>query len=380
LIENVSPGSTVTLRRDPNYWAADLPQKRGFDNFEEIRIEYIRDSNALFQAFQRGLFDLNVETDPVRWSTVYTFPAAAEGNVVLDTFETGVPKGMNGFVFNTRRPIFADIRVREALGYFLDFEWLNQNLFDAKYQRTGSFFQGSELSALGVPADVRERELLAPFADAVREDILEGTYAPPVSDGSGRDRQNLQRGVELLAEAGYEIRDGAMVNSETGEPLAFEILVLDPNQERVALAFQSTLGVAGITASVRQIENAQYYERILNTRDFDMIIWNYSASLSPGNEQIGRWSNDQPGTLNFAGVKTPAVDAMIEAMLAARDREEFVSAVRAFDRVLTSGFYTIPLFHATGQWIARWRRVEPPEYTALYGAQPATWWFNDAAN
>jgi peptide/nickel transport system substrate-binding protein len=377
VIAEVDPGKTVMLERDPDYWAKDLPQKRGFDNFDQIRIEYFRDAGAMFEAFKRGLYDVNVETDPTRWATGYTFPAAQSGDVVADSVTDGTPKGMNGFVFNLRRPMFQDVRVREALTYFLDFEWINRNLYEDRYSRTGSYFDGSELSALGRPASEKEKELLAPFPDAVSPEVMAGTYGPPESDGSGRDRANLREGVELLREAGYALQNGKMVNTETGEPLAFEILVVSREDERLALAFQQALAIAGIDVSVRQADTAQYWERILNTRAFDMIRWTYGASLSPGNEQLGRWSKvdaETFGRLNFAGVSSPAIDAMIDAMLAATSREDFVAAVRAFDRVLISGHYVVPLFHAPEQWIARWSHIERPEQTSLYGAIPPTWW------
>ena len=377
MIDRVEAGTSLTLKRNPDYWARDLPAKRGYDNFDTIRVEYIRESNALFEAFKKGLFDVNVETDPTRWTTGYAFPAAAAGDVVLDEVETGVPKGMNGFVFNLRNPIFQDIRVREALTWFLDFEWINRNLYEGLYRRTGSFFEGSELSALGRPADDREKALLAPFPDAVRADVMAGSYAPPASDGSGRDRGNLRKGVELLQAAGYERRGDKLVHKGTGEPLAFEILVKDAGEERLALAFQRALSVAGIEVTVRQADASQYWERILNSREYDMIRWIYGASLSPGNEQTGRWSKinaDTFGRLNFAGVDSPAVDAMIDAMLKAKTKEDFIAAVRAFDRILISGFYVIPLFHAPDQWVARWTRLAVPERHSIYGVQPSTWW------
>ncbi|MGH6923245.1 MAG: extracellular solute-binding protein [Propylenella sp.] len=377
LIDRVDPGKTVTLKKNPDYWGKDRPAKRGFDNFDEIRVEYFRDANTLFEAFKRGIFDINVETDTTRWSKGYDFPAAKDGRVALERFETGTPQGMNAFVFNQRNPIFHDVRVREALTYFLDFEWINPSLYEGKYRRTGSYFQGSVLSALGVPASPRERELLAPFPDAVRADVMDGTYAPPVSDGSGRDRNNLKKGIDLLAEAGYERRGSQLVNKDTGQPLAFEMLVRDADEERLALAYQQALRIAGIDMSVRQVDSAQYWERILNTRQFDMMHWIYSASLSPGNEQLGRWSKvdaETFGRLNFAGVSSPAIDAVIGALLAAKTQDEFVDAVRAYDRVLMSGFYVVPLFHSPEQWVAYWTMLQHPEHTSLYGVQPMTWW------
>ncbi len=376
-IEKVEAGSTITLKRNPDYWAKDLPAKRGYDNFDSIRVEYIRENNALFEAFKKGLFDVNVETDPTRWTTGYRFPAVEAGDVVLDEVETGTPKGMNGFVFNLRSPVFQDARVREGLTWFLDFEWINRNLYESKFRRTGSFFEGSELSAIGRPASERERALLAPFPDAVRDDVMNGTYRPPTSDGSGRDRDNLRKGIELLRAAGYERQGDKLVHKETGNPLAFEILVKDASEERLALAFQRALSVAGIEVQVRQADASQYWERILNSREFDMIHWIYGASLSPGNEQTGRWSKldaDTFGRLNFAGIHTPAIDAMIDALLTARTKEDFVSAVRAYDRVLISGYYVVPLFHSPHQWVARWTKLNTPQTHSIYGVQPSTWW------
>lgn len=375
-VDSVKAGSTIVMKRDPDYWARDLPQKRGVDNFDEIRIEYFRDGGTLFEAFRKGLFDVMTETNPARWANEYDFPAARDGKLKLNTIVTGTPKGMNGLVFNERNPLFADIRVREALAYFLDFEWINRNLYAGAYERTGSYFQGSVLSALGVPASDEEQALLEPFPDAVRADVMDGTYAPPKSDGSGRDRKNLRRGLDLLTEAGWVQKDGKLVNGETGAPFAFEFLARDKDEERLALALQRTLTLVGIDMAIRTVDSSQYWERILNTRDFDMIHWTYGSSLSPGNEQIGRWSKldeDTYGRLNFVGLSDPAVDAMIDALLAARTEEDFVTAVRAFDRVLISGSHVIPLFHSPAQWIATWDKLVVAD-APLYGAVPATWW------
>ena len=375
-VADVSAGRYVTLKRNPDYWGKDLPIKRGVDNFDEIRVEYYRDTNSYFEAFKKGLFDTLAESDPTRWASGYDFPAVKEGRVVLDSFTTGVPKGMNAFVFNSRRPQLADPKVREALTYFLDFEWLNSNLFFGLYQRSGSYFQGSELSALGEPAGEAEKALLAPFPDAVRTDVMDGAYAPPKSDGSGQDRAMLGKGVALLREAGYESRNGKMVNAASGAPLAFEFLAQTRDQERLALAYQRWLAIAGIGLDVRLVDSAQYQER-QKSFDFDIIQFRYPASLSPGNEQLFRWSSDAAktdGTFNFAGAASPALDAMLQALIAAKSKEDFVAAARALDRVLISGFYVLPLFHADQDWTARWTRVEHPEKSSLYGGEPTTWW------
>lgn len=375
-VEEVNAGRSVTLRRRADYWGAELPIKRGFDNFDEIRMEYYRDAGSYFEAFKKGLFDVLPESDPTRWATQYDFPAVADGRVVLEEFRTEIPKPMTGFVFNTARPIFSDARVREALTRCIDFEWLNRSLYHGLYERTGSYFQGSELSALGIPASEAERALLAPFPEAVRQDVMEGAWAPPASDGSGADRNSLRTAFQLLTEAGYERQGNALIKTETGAPLAFEVLVRNIEDENLALAMQRTCALLGVQISVRRVEALQYEVRIKDF-DYDMIRFIYPSSLSPGNEQSNRWSSaaaGNPGAFNFANVKSPAVDAMIAALLSAETREDFVAAVRALDRVLISGFYLIPLFHAPADWWARWTRVEHPGTPSLYGPEPTAWW------
>ena len=283
---------------------------------------------------------------------------------------------MNGFVFNTRRAPFDDPLVRQALTFFLDFEWLNRNLFFDRYERTGSFFHGSDLSALGRPASAAEQVLLEPFAGVVKPTVMDGTYTPPASDGSGRDRTNLRAALKMLGQAGYVRKGNALVHGGTGKPLRFEFLTMSRAQERLALAFQRALSVAGIDMSVRQVDATQFWDR-LKQFDYDMIQFFWSASLSPGNEQNFRWSLQSaqtPGTFNFAGAKEPAIDAMIDKLLAARSRGDFVTAVRALDRILMSGTYVIPLFHLPDQWIARWTRIDHPDKSSLYGYEPTTWW------
>jgi len=381
LVKDVDPGKSVTLVRNRAYWGDGLAVNRGLWNFDEVRFEFYRDANVHFDAFKRGLYDAREETDPTRWKTGYDFPAARDGRVIAEALPNGQPKGMEGFVFNTRRPLFADVRVREALGLLFDFEWINHNYFFDLYRRTGSYFEGSELSARGRPADARERELLAAYPNAVRPDVMAGTWAPPVSDGSGRDRAMLKRALALLSAAGYDLTGTELRERASGRPFAFEILVTTRDKERLALAFTRDLKRAGIAAKVRLLDGTEYQKRI-QTFDYDMIIHWWPQSPSPGNDEsfyFGSAAADAEGSRNYMGAKNPAVDAMIAALLAADEQADFVSAVRALDRALISGFYVVPLFHTPDQWIARWAQIERPAKTSLYGYLPETWWHRPPA-
>ena len=372
----VNLGASVTFTRNPEYWGGDLPVNRGMWNFDEIRLDFYREANSAFEAFKRGLYDFRVETEPLRWHDGYDFPAARNGEVIRDTIKTGMPQPSYFLVFNTRRPLFSDTRVRQALTLLFDFEWINRNYFFGLYTRAGGFFAGSELSAYGRPANDRERELLHTFGPHIEPDILDGSYRLPVSDGSGRDRVTLRSALSLLSQAGYDL-DGTVLRQRTTKTaLTFEILVATRDQERIALAFARDLKRAGIEVTVRSVDAVQFDQRRL-AFDFDMIQNRLDQTLSPGNEKSFYWGSeaaDNQGSRNYMGAKDPAIDAMIAAMLRARERPDFVSAVRALDRTLMSGFYAIPVFNAGEQWIARWNRIERPKATALSGYLPETWW------
>ena len=376
LIAKVDAGRSVTLARSPTYWGRDLAVNKGQWNFDTLRFDYYRDGNAAFEAFKKGLIDVRVETDAGRWETNYDFPAARDGRVVKDALPTGLPQGMLGFVFNTRRPLFADIRVRQAIALLFDFEWINKNFFYGQYRRSASYFAGSELSAYRQPADARERALIAPFPDSVRPDVLDGSFALPVSDGSGRDRAILRRALALFAAAGYELAGTELRERASGRPFAFDILVTTKDQERIALTFAQTLRLAGIAARIRTVDAVQYDQRRI-TFDYDMIQYRWEQSLSPGNEQAFYWGSaaaDQQGSRNYMGVRSPAIDAMIAAMLRATARVDFVAAVRALDRMLMSGTYVVPLFYPPEQWVARWTYIRRPAKTSLSGYVPEAWW------
>jgi len=374
-IAEVRPGERLVLERDPNYWGRDLPVSRGLYNFDTIRIDYFRDATAMFEAFKAGLIDYRAEDDVTRWRKEYDFPAAEDGKVVKAAIRNDLPKGVSGFAFNTRRAKFVDPRVREALAAMFDFEWIDANLYAGAYTRSQGFFDDSELSSIGRPASERERALLKPFPGVVREDVMEGRWRAPVSDGSGRDRTIARRAIEELESAGYSLKDGRLVDRNS-LPFAFEILVKNREEERLALAYARNLARIGVSADVRLVDDVQFHRR--RTRfDFDMMLGTWAASPSPGNEQRGRWgsaSAKAEGAYNLAGVASPAVDAMIAALLAAKSNEDFVAAVRALDRILISGFYIVPLYYAPDQWIAYWSKLGRPDKIPLFGVDLSAWW------
>ncbi|MCB1506557.1 MAG: ABC transporter substrate-binding protein [Hyphomicrobiaceae bacterium] len=375
-VSQTEPGRFIVYKRNPDYWGRDLPVNAGRFNFDEVRFEYYRDSIAMFEAFKSGSIDFWNEEDPARWASGYDVPAVRDGRITRAEFDIGLPAGMTSLAFNTRRGVFADPRVRRALITLFDFEWVNRNLYHSLYKRTESYFDRSVLSSHARPADGREKDLLVPFRDKVRPEIMDGTFSFPTSDGSGQDRVNLRTAFELLKSAGYVLDGRALINAKTRQPLTFEILATSVAQERLVAGFVGTLSRLGIAARIRVVDSAQYQQR-LNVYDFDMIQANWPSSLSPGNEQVFRWNSrmaSQDGTYNWAGVSNPAADAMIEAMLAARDKESFVSATRALDRVLLSGDYVIPLFYLPRQWVAYWSGLAYPERTPLFGYNIDLWW------
>jgi peptide/nickel transport system substrate-binding protein len=377
VIQSVRPGESITYARNKDYWGKDLPLQRGLWNFDELRFDYYRDANAAFEAFKSGLADVRIEGDPVRWNTGYDFPAVKEGKITREKIEQKSPAPAAGFVFNTRRKLFEDPRVREALVMAFDFEWANANLFANAYRRTYGYFAGSDLSSEGKSVDERERKVLGEAAARLRPDFIDGSYRLPVSDGSGRDRKMLRQAVDLLGQAGWTVSEKGLTNA-AGEPFAFTITVQNRDQEKIALHYQRTLKAIGIKADVRIVDAAQF-SALQTSYDYDMIPATWFNSLSPGNEQIlyfGSEGRTVPGTRNYPGIADPAVDAAIQAMLDAQSREDFAAAVHAEDRLLVSGFYMVPLYDAGGQWVARWNHIGRPETQPLPGFEATTLWRN----
>lgn len=371
------PGRYVTYERVEDYWGRDLPVNVGRYNFDRIRYDYYRDSTVALEAFKAGAYDLRVENSAKNWAVGYQFPAFQQGLVKKERFDNDLPSGMQGWVMNMRRPQFQNPLVREALAYAFNFEWTNETLFYGQYIRTRSYFDNSELAADGLPSP-EELKILEPLRGHVPERVFTDVYVPPMGDPSGNIRENLRTAFMLLKEAGYEVDPGTrkMVNSQTGRPLTFEILLVDPTFERVSLPFVENLKTLGIDVSVRTVDTAQYINR-LRSFDFDMTTTVWGQSLSPGNEQREFWgsrSASQEGSRNYAGLQDPAVDKLIEAVVQAPDRDALVTRVRALDRVLQWNFLVIPHWHIPYQRIAFWDKFGYPEARPMRGVDLMSWW------
>lgn len=374
-IERVDAGRTIVYRREEDWWGADLPVNRGRYNFDEVRYEYYRDSDVALEAFKAGQYDIRLENTAKLWATGYDSPALEKGWIVKEEIPVERPAGMQGFVFNTRRPLFRDARVRRALAYAFDFEWTNKTLFYGAYTRTDSYFENSELEAKGLPGP-KELELLEPFRDRLPPEVFTEDYEPPKTDGSGNIRRNLRIALRLLREAGWKVENGRLVNAATGEPFRFEILLVSPAFERIAGPFVKNLERLGIEASIRTVDTSQYQNR-LNQFDFDMIVAVWGQSLSPGNEQRDFWSCEAartPGSRNYAGICDPVVDALIDRIIQAPTREDLVAACRALDRVLLWGHYVIPHWHIPYIRIAYWNKFGRPEIVPRHDIDLFAWW------
>ena len=372
-IESVDAGRGIVYRRDPDYWGRHLPINRGLNNFDRISYDYYRDDEVMMEAFRAGEYDLRQERSATRWATGYDFPAVGDGRVRLELLPHGRPSGMFALVFNTRRAMFADRAVRYALSLAFDFEWINRNLLQGAYVRTDSIFDNSELGSRGLP-EGGELALLEPHRGSLPPELFDAAYHAPQIEGGLR--KNLATARRLLAEAGWSVDDGALRRSSDGLPMAFEILLVNPGNEKIALNLTRNLERLGVEAKVRTVDTAQYQYR-RNVYDFDMIIYRWGMSLSPGNEQAFYWGVEaagQEGTRNYPGIEDPVVDALIAQMTEARARGDFVDVVRAMDRVLMWGHYMIPLYHLNDDRFAYWDKYGRPEVTPVYGAVLDAWW------
>ncbi len=373
VFDAIDPGKSIAMKRNPNFWGKDLPVLKGLYNADELRFEFYRDDAAAFEAFRAGLYDIRIESNSARWQNDYGFAEGAGVDLLKVKFVA--PKGMSGIVLNTRKPMLADPKVRAALTELFDFEAVNKNLFGGAYTRTPSLFTDSDMSFVGRPIDDKEKAILGEAAAALPPAIADGSALPPASDGSGKDRERLKAAIAKLKDAGFTLADGAMKNA-AGEQLAFEIATVSDDQSKLAMAFSETAKLIGINATVRQLESTQYWNSMKEFA-FDSAIFTYNASASPGNEQLNRWSTGaatRPGSLNYAGVQSPVIDNVLQAMLSARTREDFVSALRALDRLLLAGNYIIPFYHQAESWIAVKKSLGRPEVFPKYQLVSDAFW------
>ncbi|WP_336366576.1 extracellular solute-binding protein [Marinobacter sp. C2H3] len=374
-IADFEAGRSITFERVKDYWAKDLGVRKGRFNVDRIRYDYYSDDTVALEAFKAGNFDFRLEASAKNWATAYTGPMFENGSVVKEAIEQERPAGMQGFAYNTRRAVFSDPKVRRALAYAFDFEWANKNLFYGQYTRTDSYFENSDLASSGTPSD-QELALLAPYRDQLPPALFSTPYEPPTTDGKDGLRGNLRTALELLRSAGYQIKDGKMVNQATGQPLAFEILLFQQSFERVVLPFKNTLARLGIDVNVRLVDTSQYIRRVRDF-DFDMIVQTIPQSDSPGNEQREYWSSataNVTGSRNYMGVSSPVVDALVDKVIQAPDREALETRVHALDRVLLYGYYVIPQWHLTRDRVAYWRKLHRPEITPKNGIDLNDWW------
>ena len=374
-VSEVTPGAQVKFEKRADYWARALPHNRGRHNFATIYEDYYRDEATAFEAFKAGDVDIWFENNPQRWTTGYNFPAAKDGRVIKENISLGTPSGLRAFVMNTRRPILADAVLRKAMDLTFDFQWINKILYGDVYRRTDSYFGNTELSAIGQIMSDGETELLS--RSLIPRSALAAGYKSPESDGTGRDRAKRKEAMQMLEAAGYRMQGKNLINPQ-GQRVELEILVQRRSDERLALSWRRMLAGIGIDLKVRLIDSSQYQRRLQNF-DFDLIAYNYYASLSPGNEQAYYWGSeaaDTPGSRNYAGIKDFGIDGAVTALTRAETKQDFITAARALDRALMNGHYFIPLFHNPGQWVARWHYVEHPETHSLYGARLDAWWMN----
>ena len=374
-IKELEPGRKIIYSRVKNYWAKDILANKGQYNFDKIVYDYYKDSNVLLEAFKVGEYDYRREYNAKKWQTNYDFEAIDNGNIILKEMKNDRPSGMNALVMNSRKDIFSNPRVRLALSYAYDHEWINKVLFNNAYTRTDSYFDNSPLASTGLPSK-KELKLLEPWKKQLPKEIFTKTFVPPISDGSGMSRDNLRLAKKILEEEGWNVENGKLIKN--GKKFTFEFLIVSPSVEKIALAFQKTLEILGISMSIRTVDTSQYQSRMLNY-DFDMIKASWNVSLSPGNEQQFYWGSDvgkKDGSKNYAGVKSPVVDSLIEKLIGAKNRDDLTTAIHALDRVLLWGHYVIPLYHSNKDRIAYWNFLEYPDKVPLYGIVIDSWWVN----
>jgi microcin C transport system substrate-binding protein len=375
-IGKLDPPRSMTVERVKDYWGRDLPVNRGRNNYDGIRYEYFRDQTVALEAFKAHQYDIRSETSAKNWATSYDFPALKAGLVVKEAIPHSNPTGMQGFAFNIRRPMFQDPRVRLAIAQTFDFDWANKNLFYGQYTRTDSYFSNSEFAARELPSP-DELKLLEPYRGKLPPEVFTQVYQAPRADGSGQDRNALRRARDLLTSAGWTVKDNRLVDKD-GKPLEFEVLLVQADFERVLNTMRQPLERLGITMRMRVVDTAQYINRVRDF-DYDMIVSSWPQSHSPGNEQRDFWSAaaaDRKGSRNLIGIKDPAIDGLIEQVIAADSRPALIAATRALDRALSWGHYVIPNFHLRTARVAYWNRFGRPAKIPPYGVDYQAWWID----
>ena len=374
-IASFEPGRFIVLERREDYWGKNVPVNVGRYNFDTIRYDYVRDATIAVEAFKSGEYDYRAENTSKTWATAYDFPGLREGLVRKEELPHMRPTGMPSFAFNTRRAKFKDPMVRKALSYVFDFEWTNKNLFYGQYARSRSFFDNSDLAATGLPSEA-ELEILEPFRGEIPDEVFWDEFTVPETDGSGNIRGNLRQAVQLLNEAGWHIKDNALVDPDTGEPMTIEFLLNTPSFERIIAPFARNLQRIGIHCQIRTVEPAQYQNRVREF-DYDMISIVFPQSRSPGNEQRAFWGSeaaDTPGSRNYAGIKDPVIDELVEKIIAAKNRGELIVATKALDRVLQWGYYLIPSWHINNDRVIWWDKFGRPDIKPAYAVGLLSWW------
>ena len=375
-VGKVDAGRSISFERVAEYWGTALPAMTGRYNFDTIAIDYYRDRTVLVEALKAGEYDFHEEFTSKVWATQYDIPAVEEGWLVKDVLPDNTPSGVQAFFINTRLPKFQDRRVREALSYVFDFGWLNKNQFFGIYDRMASYFENSDLAARGLPSEA-ELAILEPYRGAVPEEVFTTEFAPPSTDGSGNNRQNLRSAQALLREAGWITRDGALVNEATGEPMTIEFLYFEPTFERIYAVFARSLERLGVGVTLRLVDSASYEER-MKSHDFEITTLRFVFNLSPGAELNANFATataDQVGSSNAAGIKDPVVDALIAEVVGATDRATLVAAARALDRVLLWGHYMIPQWYKGAHHLVYWDKFGRPALKPRYARGVIdTWW------
>ncbi|MPW37892.1 extracellular solute-binding protein [Vibrio sp. B1Z05] len=379
-VDSFKPGQSITYTRVKDYWAQDLPVNVGRNNFDTIQYDYYRDDTVMLEAFKAGEYDLRQEGTAKFWATSYTGSNFDKGYIVKEEISNTMPRGMQGFIYNTESDIFKDPKVREALTYALDFEWMNKNMFYQQYTRTSSYFQNTIYQAKNAPS-AAELEILTPLKEQIPARVFGSAYAPPASDGSGRIRTQMRTALKLLKEAGWEIQKGILTNSKTGKPFEFELMAYSPTTERIADPLKKNLSNLGINMKIRTVDTTQYLKR-WHERDYDMIFSSYSANAYPSNNLKIAWhSHFIDSTYNQAGVNNKAIDYLTEQIdIHQQDPEKLKALGPALDRVLTWNFYAIPAWHTSRFRVASWDKFSRPEVRPEYDLGLDTWWIdNDKA-